>query len=203
MVEALMWGAMVVLNRIYTRTGDDGTTALGTGERRAKNDLRIEAYGTIDEANSAIGLARVATAPDMVCARVDAMLLCVQNDLFDLGADLCVPPDAQGKTLPLRIVQSQVDRLEREIDTLNAELAPLRSFVLPGGSPAAAALHLARTVTRRAERLLVALAEAPGEEVGGPALRYVNRLSDFLFVAARYLNQKGEADILWVPGQNR
>jgi cob(I)alamin adenosyltransferase len=203
MVEALMWGAMVVLNRIYTRTGDDGTTALGTGERRAKNDLRIEAYGTIDEANSAIGLARVATAPDVVCARVDAMLLCVQNDLFDLGADLCVPPSLRGEPEPLRIVQSQVDRLEREIDTLNAELAPLRSFVLPGGSPAAAALHLARTVTRRAERLLVALADTPAEEVGGPALRYINRLSDFLFVAARYANRKGEADILWVPGQNR
>ena len=194
---------MVVLNRIYTRTGDDGTTALGTGERRAKNDLRIEAYGTIDEANSAIGLARVATASDAVCARVDAMLLSVQNDLFDLGADLCVPHGANGETGRLRIVQSQVDRLERKIDELNAELEPLRSFVLPGGSPAAAALHLARTVTRRAERLLVALAEAPGEEVGGPALRYINRLSDFLFVAARSVNQKGEADILWVPGQNR
>jgi cob(I)alamin adenosyltransferase len=131
------------------------------------------------------------------------MLLCVQNDLFDLGADLCVPPSLKGEPEPLRIVQSQVDRLERKIDELNAELEPLRSFVLPGGSPAAAALHLARTVTRRAERLLVALAEAPGEEVGGPALRYINRLSDFLFVAARYVNQKGEADILWVPGQNR
>jgi cob(I)alamin adenosyltransferase len=198
-----MWGAMVVLNRIYTRTGDDGTTALGTGERRAKHDHRIEAFGTIDEANSAIGLARVALARDAVCARLDAMLLCVQNDLFDLGADLCIPPSAKSATEPLRIVQSQVDRLEREIDELNAELAPLRSFVLPGGSPAAAALHLARTVTRRAERLLVALAEAPGEGVGGPALKYVNRLSDFLFVAARYANQKGEADILWVPGQNR
>jgi len=198
-----MWGAMIVLNRIYTRRGDDGTTALGTGERRAKHDLRIDAFGTIDEANSAIGLARVAIALDVVCARVDAMLLCVQNDLFDLGADLCVPPGANGVTEPLRIVQSQVDRLERNIDELNAELEPLRSFVLPGGSPAAAALHLARTVTRRAERLLVALAEAPGEEVGAPALRYINRLSDFLFVAARYVNQKGEADILWVPGQNR
>ncbi len=199
----MVWGAMVVLNRIYTRTGDDGTTALGTGERRAKNDLRIEAYGTIDEANSAIGLARVATAPDAAWARVDAMLLIIQNDLFDLGADLCVPHCAEGNTQPLRIVQSQVDRLERAIDEFNAELAPLRSFVLPGGSPAAAALHLARTVTRRAERLLVALAEAPGEEVGGPALRYLNRLSDFLFVAARYVNQKGDADVLWVPGQNR
>jgi cob(I)alamin adenosyltransferase len=198
-----MWGDMVVLNRIYTRMGDDGTTVLGTAERRAKNDLRIEAYGTIDEANSAIGLARVATASDAVCARVDAMLLSIQNDLFDLGADLCVPHSANDTTQPLRIVQSQVDRLEHKIDELNAELEPLRSFVLPGGTPAAAALHLARTVTRRAERLLVALAEAPGEEVGGPALRYINRLSDFLFVAARYVNQKGEADILWVPGQNR
>jgi cob(I)alamin adenosyltransferase len=198
-----MWGVMVVLNRIYTRTGDDGTTALGTGERRAKNDLRIEAYGTIDEANSAIGLARVATASDAAWARVDAMLLSIQNDLFDLGADLCVPHRAEGNTQPLRIVQSQVDRLELAIDELNAELAPLRSFVLPGGSPAAAALHLARTVARRAERLLVALAEAPVEEVGGPALRYLNRLSDFLFVAARYVNQKGDDDVLWVPGQNR
>lgn len=198
-----MWDAMVVLNRIYTRTGDDGTTALGTGERRAKHDLRIEAYGTIDEANSAVGLARVAMAFDAVCARLDAMLLCIQNDLFDFGADLCMPPGAKGEKEPLRIVQSQVDRLEREIDALNAELAPLRSFVLPGGSPAAAALHLARTITRRAERLLVALAEAPGEDVGGPALRYINRLSDFLFVAARYVNRKGEADVLWVPGQNR
>ncbi|MGH6839366.1 MAG: cob(I)yrinic acid a,c-diamide adenosyltransferase [Methylocella sp.] len=194
---------MVVLNRIYTRTGDDGTTALGTGERRAKHDLRIEAFGTIDEANSAIGLARVALARDTVCARLDAMLLCIQNDLFDLGADLCIPPSTKSATEPLRIVHSQVDRLEREIDALNAELVPLRSFVLPGGSPAAAALHLARTVTRRAERLLVALAEAPGEGVGGPALKYINRLSDFLFVAARYVNRKGEADVLWVPGKNR
>ncbi|MCI0599054.1 MAG: cob(I)yrinic acid a,c-diamide adenosyltransferase [Beijerinckiaceae bacterium] len=194
---------MVVLNRIYTRTGDDGTTALGTGERRAKNDLRIEVYGTIDEANSAIGLARVETATGADCARIDAMLLCVQNDLFDLGADLCVPPSAKDRSEPLRIVQLQVDRLERKIDELNAELAPLRSFVLPGGSPAAAALHLARTMTRRAERLLVALADTPGEEVGGPVLRYVNRLSDFLFVAARYMNDKGEADILWVPGAHR
>ena len=156
---------MVVLNRIYTRTGDDGTTALGTGERRAKNDLRIEAYGTIDEANSAIGLARVTTAIDPDCVRIDAMLLIVQNDLFDLGADLCVPLNASADSESLRIVQSQVDRLERKIDELNAELAPLRSFVLPGGSPAAAALHLARTITRRAERLLVALACTQGEVV--------------------------------------
>jgi cob(I)alamin adenosyltransferase len=131
------------------------------------------------------------------------MLLSIQNDLFDLGADLCVPRSAEGEAESLRIVQSQVDRLERTIDELNAELAPLRSFVLPAGSPAAAALHFARTVTRRAERLLVALTEAPGEDVGGPALRYINRLSDFLFVAARYVNHKGEADVLWVPGQNR
>ena len=194
---------MVILNRIYTRTGDDGTTALGSGERRKKHDLRIEAYGTIDEANSAIGLARIETAKETNCARIDAMLLCVQNDLFDLGADLCKPPGTQGKSEPLRILQSQVDRLERKIDELNQELAPLRSFVLPGGSKASAALHLARTITRRAERLLVALANTPGEEIGSAALKYVNRLSDFLFVAARYTNSKGEADILWVPGQNR
>jgi cob(I)alamin adenosyltransferase len=195
---------MVVLSKIYTRTGDAGTTALGTGERRVKNDLRIEAYGTIDEANCAIGLARVATAVDPECARVDAMLLCVQNDLFDLGADLCMPePDAAPEYEQLRIVQSQVDRLERKIDELNADLTPLLSFVLPGGTPAAAALHLGRTVTRRAERLMVALANTPGEKVGEPALKYVNRLSDFLFVAARYVNRKGEGDILWVPGQNR
>ncbi|HET6376355.1 MAG TPA: cob(I)yrinic acid a,c-diamide adenosyltransferase [Methylocella sp.] len=194
---------MIVLNRIYTRTGDDGTTALGTGERRFKHDLRIEAYGTVDEANSAIGLARVETANEADCARIDAMLLCIQNDLFDLGADLCIPPSSESQGAPLRIVQSQVDRLEREIDALNAELAPLRSFILPGGSPAAAALHLARAVTRRAERLLVALAGMPDEGVGAPALRYVNRLSDFLFVAARYMNGKGKADVLWVPGANR
>lgn len=193
---------MVVLNRIYTKTGDDGTTSLGNGERRAKCDLRIETYGTIDEANSAIGLARVALAGEPDYARVDAMLLCVQNDLFDLGADLCLPLKA-GSGPALRIVDSQVDRLERKIDELNVELEPLRSFILPGGSPAAAALHLARTVTRRAERLLVALAQTPGEIVEETVLKYVNRLSDFLFVAARYTNQKGKADILWVPGQNR
>jgi cob(I)alamin adenosyltransferase len=198
-----MGRAMVVLNKIYTKTGDDGTTALGSGERRPKCDLRIEAYGTVDEVNSAIGLARVETAKDGGCAKLDAMLLCVQNDLFDLGADLCVPDGVQGETEPLRIIPSQVERLERKIDELNAQLGPLHSFILPGGSKAAAALHLARAVTRRAERLLVALANTPGEEVGTPALKYVNRLSDFLFVAARYMNAKGEADILWVPGQNR
>ncbi|MEJ0095636.1 MAG: cob(I)yrinic acid a,c-diamide adenosyltransferase [Methylocella sp.] len=195
---------MVVLNRIYTRTGDAGLTALGTGERRPKNDLRIEAYGSIDEANCAIGLARVSTSTDPQCARVDAMLLCIQNDLFDLGADLCMPETGQKRDYEaLRIVQAQVDRLERKIDELNAELTPLLSFVLPGGSPAAAALHLARTITRRAERRLVSLSRTPGEGIGEPALKYVNRLSDFLFVAARYVNRKGEGDILWVPGQNR
>jgi cob(I)alamin adenosyltransferase len=197
---------MVVLNKIYTRTGDQGTTALGTGERRAKFDLRIEAYGTIDETNAIIGLARLATRlpPPDGDAKVDAMLLRIQNDLFDLGADLCTPATpGETETSVLRIVQSQVDRLEREIDELNAELTPLRSFVLPGGSAAAAALHQARTVCRRAERLMVELAAKPGETVGEPALRFVNRLSDFLFVAARYVNLRGEGDILWVKGQNR
>jgi cob(I)alamin adenosyltransferase len=193
---------MVVLNRIYTKTGDAGTTALGTGERRAKYDLRIEAYGTVDETNATLGLVRQHTAVED--ATVDAMIGRIQNDLFDLGADLCTPDD--GTKLewePLRMVDTQVERLEREIDLLNAELKPLRSFVLPGGSPAAAALHLARTVSRRAERLMVELATQPGETVGQPALRYINRLSDFLFVASRYVNGKGQADVLWVPGQNR
>ncbi len=193
---------MVVLNRIYTKTGDAGTTALGTGERRPKYDLRIEAYGTVDETNATLGLVRQHTAVED--PTVDAMIGRIQNDLFDLGADLCTPDD--GTKLewePLRMVDTQVERLEREIDLLNAELKPLRSFVLPGGSPAAAALHLARTVSRRAERLMVELATQPGETVGQPALRYINRLSDFLFVASRYVNGKGQADVLWVPGQNR
>jgi cob(I)alamin adenosyltransferase len=190
---------MVRLNKIYTRTGDDGTTGLGSGERRRKDDLRVEAYGTVDEANAALGLARLSTVDDK---QIDAMLSAIQNDLFDLGADLCTP--ATEKPLgyePLRITQAQVDRLEREIDQLNADLAPLRSFVLPGGTSAAAGLHLARTIARRAERLMVALAAE--EPVGGPALKYVNRLSDFLFVASRYVNQKAAGDILWVPGKNR
>jgi len=179
-------------------------TSLGVGEQRPMDDLRIDAYGVIDEANSAIGLARVATVTDPDCAKLDAMLLCVQNDLFDLGADLYMPElNAKPDPEALRIIQSQVDRLESKINELNADLAPLDSFVLPGGSPAAAALHLARAVTRRAERVLVALANEPGEMVGEPALKYVNRLSDFLFVAARHVNRKGESDILWVPGQNR
>ena len=193
---------MVVLNRIYTRTGDDGTTGLGSGERRNKFDLRIDAYGTVDEANAAVGMARLATAG--VHELVDAMLLRIQNDLFDLGADLCTPDE--GKPLdyePLRIVVAQVERVEREIDLLNGELAPLKSFVLPGGSQAAGALHVARTVCRRAERLMVQLAMTPGESVGPPALKYINRLSDFLFVASRYVNEKGAHDVLWKPGQNR
>ncbi len=193
---------MVVLNRIYTRTGDDGTTGLGSGERRDKFDLRVEAYGTVDETNSALGIARLSTVSSHEI--VDAMLLRIQNDLFDLGADLCTPPtDAKLEYEPLRIVAVQVDRLESEIDLLNAELAPLRSFVLPGGTPAAAGLHLARTICRRAERLMVALSRTPGEHVGAPALKYINRLSDFLFVASRYVNGKGAGDILWTPGKNR
>jgi len=194
---------MVVLNRIYTRTGDDGTTALGTGERRKKHDLRIAAYGTIDELNACLGIARL-HAKD--AAQVDAMLARIQNDLFDLGADLCTPEQDKGKGpggARLAVTDAQVTRLEREIDTLNDELAPLRSFVLPGGTPAAAYLHLARTVCRRGERLMVELAYKPGEEVSAAALKYVNRLSDFLFVASRFLNRKGADDILWVPGQNR
>jgi cob(I)alamin adenosyltransferase len=194
---------LVRLNKIYTRTGDDGTTGLGSGERRRKDDLRVEAYGTVDEANAALGLARLAAADDPeIVATLDAMLSRIQNDLFDLGADLCTPPsDTPPAYEPLRIVQDQVDRLEREIDQLNAGLAPLRSFVLPGGTKAAAALHLARTIARRAERLMVALAAE--EPVGAPALKYVNRLSDFLFVASRYVNHKAGGDVLWVPGKNR
>ena len=191
---------MVVLNKIYTRTGDDGTTALGTGERRPKHDLRVAAYGTVDETNACIGLARLHTGAD---PELDAMLARVQNDLFDLGADLATPETRAPTHEPLRIVDSQVERLEREIDSLNAALRPLRSFVLPGGTPAAAALHLARTVCRRVERLIVALAGTPGERVGGPALRYVNRLSDFLFVAGRHANDEGARDVLWVPGRDR
>ena len=192
---------MVKLNKIYTRTGDDGTTGLVVGPRRKKHDLRVESYGAVDETNSCIGLVRqhLADHPDL-----DRMIVRIQNDLFDLGADLATPET--GKKLdyePLRIVQSQVDRLEQEIDLLNADLEPLRSFVLPGGTPAAAALHLARTVARRAERRIVALQESEGEAVSAAAVAYINRLSDFLFVAARWVNDKGRTDILWVPGQNR
>ena len=192
---------MVVLNRIYTRTGDDGSTALANGQRCSKADVRVEAYGTVDETNAAIGLARLGL--DETAPRVDAMLGRIQNDLFDLGADLARPPaPAEHAAEVLRVTQSQVDRLEREIDELNGDLAPLRSFVLPGGSPAAAGLHLARTICRRAERLLVSLRQ-DGATVGEPALRYVNRLSDFLFVASRWVNDQGATDVLWVPGRNR
>jgi len=190
------------LNKIYTRTGDDGTTGLGTGARVAKDSMRVQAYGTIDEANAAIGMARIhLTAAD---AKIDKMLASIQNDLFDLGADLCVPD--RGEKLayePLRITAAQATRLENEIDALNGELNPLNSFVLPGGSAAAAALHVARTVARRAERLIVELQALPGEPVSALAVTYVNRLSDFLFVASRYVNDKGHKDVLWVPGKNR
>ncbi len=192
---------MVKLNRIYTKTGDDGTTGLGDGARVPKHDLRVESYGTVDEANACIGMARLhmADLPD-----VDAMLSRIQNDLFDLGADLCTPDTGEPLPYePLRILPAQVERLEREIDQLNADLAPLRSFVLPGGSAAAAHLHLARTVVRRAERVMTALAANPAERIGAPALQYVNRLSDFLFVASRWVNDKGARDVLWVPGKNR
>jgi cob(I)alamin adenosyltransferase len=192
---------MVVLNKIYTRTGDAGLTALGIGERVPKHSLRIEAYGTVDEANAFIGLARLQLSTE---PKLDAMLARVQNDLFDLGADLTAPERAgKPQRERLRISEAQVRRLEAEIDELNAALAPLTSFVLPGGSAGAAALHVARTVCRRAERYMVALASATGEHVSAPALQYINRLSDLLFVASRYANQRGAADVLWVPGQNR
>jgi cob(I)alamin adenosyltransferase len=194
---------MVVLNKIYTRTGDAGATSLGTGERVPKHAPRIAAYGSVDEANAMIGVARLHlgdTHPD-----VDAMLGRIQNDLFDLGADLCAPERtaAPGGRERLRVSEAQVKRLEDEIDQMNARLLPLRSFVLPGGTPAAAALHVARTVCRRAERAMVALADDPNEPVSPPALKYINRLSDLLFVASRYVNDRGGKDVLWVPGQNR
>jgi len=192
---------MVVLSKIYTRTGDDGTTALASGQRVAKYDLRVEAYGTVDETNAAIGLARLNTRDAMPV--LDAMLARIQNDLFDLGADLSYPDEAKDARGRLAVTDAQVERLETEIDALNRVLQPLRSFVLPGGTPAASFLHLGRTLSRRAERLMVALASRPNEPIGPPALRYINRLSDFLFVAARYANDKGRADVLWVPGQNR
>jgi cob(I)alamin adenosyltransferase len=192
---------MVVLNKIYTRTGDDGTTALGSGRRVAKYDLRVEAYGTLDETNAVIGLARLHTRE--TDPALDAMLARIQNDLFDLGADLCFPDDTKDARGRLQVSDAQIGRLESEIDGLNRALEPLRSFVLPGGTPAASFLHLARTVSRRAERLIVALAARPGEPVGEPALRYINRLSDFLFVASRFANNKGKSDVMWVPGKNR
>jgi len=184
---------MVKLTKIYTRGGDKGETSLGGGERRPKHDLRVAAYGTVDEANGVIGLARLHTSGD-----ADAMLGRIQNDLFDLGADLCTPEDKERRDGALRVTDGQVDRLEAEIDALNAELQDLTSFILPGGTPAAAQLHLARTVVRRAERLMTELATR--EVVNPVAIRYANRLSDHLFVLARHLNDKGAADVLWQPG---
>jgi cob(I)alamin adenosyltransferase len=187
---------MVRLTRIYTRGGDRGATSLGDGSRVAKHDLRVAAYGTVDEANAVIGLARLHADPS-----ADAMLARIQNDLFDLGADLCRPGDDPAEAGTLRMQQAQVERLEGEIDALNADLQPLESFVLPGGSAAAAHLHQARTVVRRAERLATELAaKAPVNPI---AIRYLNRLSDHLFVVARHLNDRGKADVLWVPGANR
>lgn len=190
---------MVVLNRIYTRSGDDGTTALGSGARRKKYDLRIAAYGTLDEVNAVIGVVRLHAGDDSI---LDAALGRIQNDLFDVEADLCLAEKGPGGTR-LTVTDAQVEWLEREIDRFNAELAPLKSFILPGGCPAAAYLHLARTVCRRAERLMVELNDKPGEGVDAPALKYVNRLSDFLFVAGRYANDKGARDVLWAPGAHR
>jgi cob(I)alamin adenosyltransferase len=197
---------MVRLNRIYTRTGDSGETGLGDGSRRPKSDARVAAFGDVDETNSTIGLARLATnaGADPKLAAIEATLARAQNDLFDLGADLCMPGAAKGgKRPPLRIAPSQVKALETAIDALNKDLEPLRSFVLPGGSPAAAALHVARAVCRRAERSVVALAGIEGEEVGKTAIAYINRLSDYLFVAARAANDSGRADVLWKPGANQ
>ena len=195
---------MVRLTRIYTRGGDTGETSLGDGSRVPKQALRVEAYGTVDEANAAIGLARLHADPD-----TDAMLARIQNDLFDLGADLCTPEDGRRKPAgeagggggALRIVAAQVARLEGEIDAMNAGLRPLDSFILPGGTPAAAYLHLARTVTRRAERLVCALAAA--EKVNPEAVKYLNRLSDHLFVLGRRVNDNGARDVLWQPGLTR
>jgi len=194
---------MVKLNKIYTRTGDDGTTGLGDGQRVQKSALRVHAYGTVDETNSVVGLARLyTTAKDL--KNIDNMLARIQNDLFDLGADLCTPDSGEKLGFePLRIVKAQVERLEAEIDRLNHDLEPLRSFVLPGGHPAAAHLHLARTVSRRAERLMSQTAALQDETISPATLEYINRLSDFFFVASRWVNQKNNGDILWVPGKTR
>ena len=190
---------MVVLSKIYTKTGDGGETALGNGVRVAKHALRVNAYGTVDETNATVGLARLHATGDM-----DAQLAMIQNDLFDLGADLCRPgmeKDATAEYPPLRMVDAQVARLEAEIDAMNTRLTPLRSFVLPGGSAVAAYLHLCRTVSRRAERLSVELSTV--ETVNPAGVKYLNRLSDWFFVASRIANDDGKADVLWVPGANR
>ena len=192
---------MVVLNKIYTRTGDDGTTALGNGQRVSKYALRVASYGTVDETNAHLGVARLGTREH---AELDEMLSRIQNDLFDLGADLCVPDTGEKLEYePLRMTKAQVERIEGDIDRLNSALSPLKSFILPGGTVTGAHLHVARTVCRRAERLIVELAGYEDEPVSDAALQYVNRLSDFLFVAARHANANGEGDVLWVPGQNR
>lgn len=187
---------MVTLSKIYTRGGDAGETSLGSGDRVKKHDVRVAAYGTSDEANAVIGLARLHTEGD-----IDEMLMRIQNDLFDLGADLCTPENGKRSEGALRIVDAQVDRLEQEIDAMNADLQPLSSFILPGGSAAASYLHLARTVSRRCERLMTEL--AIDEKVNPAALKYMNRLSDHLFVLARKVNDNGATDVLWVPGKNR
>lgn len=190
---------MVVLNKIYTKTGDDGETALGNGARVAKHSTRVNAYGTVDEVNATVGLARLRATEE-----TDEALARIQNDLFDLGADLCTPDmerDAEAEYPPLRMTDGQVDRLETEIDAMTKVLEPLRSFILPGGSPLAAQMHLCRTVSRRAERLVVELATM--ESVNPAAVKYLNRLSDWFFVAGRMANDEGKADVLWVPGANR
>ena len=193
---------MVILNRIYTKTGDKGETALGNGARVSKADLRIRAYGTVDETNATLGVARLHTGQAGL-AMLDEMLGRIQNDLFDVGADLCVPDEGEPLSYePLRVLPKQVERIEQEIDTLNETLAPLRSFVLPGGHAAAAHLHVSRTVCRRAEREIVALKDAGGQ-VTESALLYMNRLSDFLFVASRWVSAQGQGDILWQPGKTR
>lgn len=195
--------AMVVLNRIYTRAGDKGETALGSGQRLSKAHLRIQAYGTVDETNATLGVVRLYTNIEAL-SLLDTMLARIQNELFDLGADLCVPDTGEKLDYePLRILPKQCERLEQEIDQLNEELRPLRSFVLPGGHAAAAHLHVSRTVCRRAERLVVELKSHEGEHVGEAALAYLNRLSDFLFVASRWVNAKTTGDILWIPGKTR
>ncbi|KLN62366.1 cob(I)yrinic acid a c-diamide adenosyltransferase [Kiloniella spongiae] len=187
---------MVQLTRIYTRGGDKGKTSLGSGKRVHKHDLRVEAYGTVDETNAIVGIARL-HSKDLV----DDILARIQNDLFDLGADLCCPEEKDPEYPPLRITAEQVERLEQEIDDLNADLAPLKSFILPGGSEIAAYLHQARTVSRRAERLVSALSQT--EEINPEGLKYINRLSDLFFVLSRHVNDKGAKDVLWVPGANR
>lgn len=203
---------MVKLNKIYTRTGDQGTTGLATGVRVAKHHLRIKAYGTVDETNAALGLVAIALRDQKTQEDEDgaedlrAMVMRIQNDLFDLGADLSTP-ETPGTPAPehppLRITKAQVTRLETEIDTMNQALQPLTSFVLPGGCPAAAHLHMARTISRRAERCMFELSECEGEIVSSEALEYINRLSDHLFVMSRYVNDRGQSDVLWTPGQYR